>query len=32
VNVAECRRLVAFFEALEKSLVNAWDGGGSINW
>ena len=26
LNISECRRLLAFFELLEKTMVNAWDG------
>ncbi len=29
--VTDCRRLLGFFDLLEKSFVNAWDGG-SLNW
>lgn len=31
VNVTDCRRLLGFFDLLEKSFVNAWDGC-SLNW
>ena len=31
IRVTDCRRLLGFFDLLEKSFVNAWDGG-SLNW